>query len=345
MPTKYTVQAGVASVMACANMFPGVDNMEQAFNASPVAQAMLDAGCRVQRANAAWIVRTGSDPSGLLWLGLVHPDDRDVTSTQLGRLRTDGPGSRLAIRIAAGVEADGWLEAIIETTPIQDGILITMLPAPPVGPGIVAEHRIIAAALSHDLRQHARLVSSYLSLLVRTGLAGVDRERLNMGIECSGRLLAELSGLASWLRLNDRVLDRSPCDLADLVRRVSGTLPGLTAEMTDLPLVEADPVLLEELFMAVLTNAVSYGAPPVRVMARRVAGSWEISVSDHGPGIPESERTRVLEPLRRLHTWQEVPGHGMGLALAARIAIRHGGSLSIVSAPEGGAQVLLTLPA
>lgn len=71
-----------------------------------------------------------------------------------------------------------------------------------------------------------------------------------------------------------------------------------------------------------------------------------VSVEDDGQGIPESERTRVLEPFVRLETSRSRPfgGVGLGLALVHRIVEAHGGSVAISEASLGGARVTLAWP-
>jgi len=65
-----------------------------------------------------------------------------------------------------------------------------------------------------------------------------------------------------------------------------------------------------------------------------------ISVADSGPGVPEDERERVFEPF---HTTKE-EGTGLGLPIARRIVVEHGGTLSLTQAKGGGAKFTITLP-
>lgn len=341
MSTSPARSTGVASPGLAATMVPGMFTAPT-FAASPVAQVVLDSRFRVQRANQAWVARTGSNPCGRLWLDLMHPDERSAQAALLASLQADRPGRRLATRL--GSATGDWFDATIEATPINDAILITMLPPVPVNAELVEDHRIVTTALAHDLHQHARLIGSYLSLLGQAGLADIDRERLDFAHREADRLLAELTGLVRWLRLRDLPLARAPCDLKEVAPHLAESVPGLAVEFGPLPVVHGDRALIEEMLKAVLTNAALYAEPPVRIEARRNGADWEILVADHGPGIPEEERSRILQPLRRLHTWEQVPGHGMGLAIAERIASRHGGSLSIGTSPSGGCVVRVRLP-
>ncbi len=96
-----------------------------------------------------------------------------------------------------------------------------------------------------------------------------------------------------------------------------------------------------------IDNAIKYGAgglPEITVAARRDGDSVILQVADHGPGVPEAERARVLDRFVRLDAARTRPGFGLGLSLVNAVARLHGGSLSLGdNAP--GLIVTLTLPA
>lgn len=106
-------------------------------------------------------------------------------------------------------------------------------------------------------------------------------------------------------------------------------------------------------------NAIKYGTggePTITMRARRVAGAVELSVADHGAGIPEAERARVLDRFVRLEEARSRPGFGLGLSLVAAVARLHGGKLVLedngpsngpgaVTDNGTGLRVVLTLPA
>jgi signal transduction histidine kinase len=87
------------------------------------------------------------------------------------------------------------------------------------------------------------------------------------------------------------------------------------------------------------------GATPqtINVSAHRGDGEVRIAVADRGPGIPETERGRVLERFVRLETARSRPGFGLGLSLAAAVARLHGGTLRLED-NEPGLRVVLALP-
>jgi signal transduction histidine kinase len=77
-----------------------------------------------------------------------------------------------------------------------------------------------------------------------------------------------------------------------------------------------------------------------------VSGSVEIDIDDDGPGIPEAELARVLEPFYRLEESRsrETGGVGLGLAIAHSIIQAHGGRLTLTNRPAGGLRASIVLP-
>jgi signal transduction histidine kinase len=116
-----------------------------------------------------------------------------------------------------------------------------------------------------------------------------------------------------------------------------------------LPVVEADPVLLEHLLQNLIANAIQYHrpeeAPVIEISGAQSGEVWQFAVKDNGKGIPLNYQDRVFEPLERLHG-NETPGTGLGLALCRTIVARHGGRIWVESEGPGcGAIFRFTLSA
>jgi signal transduction histidine kinase len=92
-----------------------------------------------------------------------------------------------------------------------------------------------------------------------------------------------------------------------------------------------------------LENARRHGAPPVDVRVRRAGATVELTVRDHGPGIPDAAGEDVFRPFRRLGT-TEASGAGLGLALVRQIARRHGGEARYLGHDHAGSCFAVTLP-
>ena len=101
--------------------------------------------------------------------------------------------------------------------------------------------------------------------------------------------------------------------------------------------------MLRRVLDNLLENARRHGAPPIEVRVTRAGGRVELSVCDHGSGIPDAERERVFEPFRRFPGAAETTGAGLGLALVRQIARRHGGDARCV-ARAGATCFVVDLP-
>ena len=114
----------------------------------------------------------------------------------------------------------------------------------------------------------------------------------------------------------------------------------------DLPLVTMDDVLMEQLFVNVLENAVKHTPPgtAVAIAARVEADRVRIQVTDHGQGLPQEELPRIFDRFYRVNRGAGADGYGLGLAICRLIAKVHGGDIAAVNVPGGGLRIDLTLP-
>jgi two-component system sensor histidine kinase KdpD len=111
-----------------------------------------------------------------------------------------------------------------------------------------------------------------------------------------------------------------------------------------LPLVAADPALLERVLANLLDNAVGSSPPdrPVRIEAGAIAGRVDTRIVDEGPGIPRQDRDRVFQPFQRLV--DHGSGVGLGLAISRGFVDAMGGELTIEDTPGGGVTMVVGLP-
>jgi light-regulated signal transduction histidine kinase (bacteriophytochrome) len=115
-----------------------------------------------------------------------------------------------------------------------------------------------------------------------------------------------------------------------------------------LPTVMADQVQIMGLLQNLIANAIKFrrpGEPPrIHVSATSTDSEWTFSVADNGIGIPEEQQERIFQMFQRLHTEQEYPGTGIGLAISKKIAERHGGRIWVESEEGKGATFYFTIP-
>ncbi|MFA9503166.1 PAS domain S-box protein [Natrinema sp. H-ect1] len=213
-----------------------------------------------------------------------------------------------------------------------------------------------AYAASHDLQEPLRMITSYLTLLEQRYGDAFDEdgeEFLAYAVDGAERMREMIDGLLEYSRVETNGNPFEPTDLnavledvlADLQVRIEET----DAEVTigDLPRLEADASQLRQVFQNLLENALTYSGdepPRIRVDAERRGDEWEIAVRDEGIGIDSDDVDRVFTIFDRLHGREEYEGTGIGLALCERIVERHGGEITIDSAPGEGTTVSVVLP-
>jgi two-component system sensor histidine kinase KdpD len=123
-------------------------------------------------------------------------------------------------------------------------------------------------------------------------------------------------------------------------RRIEVKLP---ADLTPVPL---DDVLIEQVFINLLENAIKYTPQdsPIEILATALPDEVEVEVTDRGPGVPTAERDHVFEKFYRLAREGAAGGAGLGLAICKGFVEAHGGRMWVEDRPGGGSRFRFTLP-
>ena len=211
----------------------------------------------------------------------------------------------------------------------------------------------------HDLNAPLRHIDGFAGI-ARQQLAGGDTAAVGdslVRIEQAGTLLRRLVlGMKASLQLEARPLQIQPLDLsgcvARLLRTKSEVLRRAGARVSpsgNLPVIDADPYLLEELLGRLLDNAAQHSgsrAPRIDISAGKGEGEWHVCVADDGVGVAPELRSSVFEPFRRMLPPGAEATAGLGLHVCRRIAERHGGTIRCDEAAAGGGAAFgFTLPA
>jgi signal transduction histidine kinase len=207
------------------------------------------------------------------------------------------------------------------------------------------------AVASHELRTPATSVYGVLTTLATRGddlPPELREELLRVGCEQGERLrrlveeLLDLSRLdASSIRLEPRPLELEE-SVAAIVREAVPADVAVELELESGLCALADPLALDRVLSNLLTNAVRYGRPPLRVSTRAHGDRIDVLVEDAGEGVPEQLRPHLFERFAR---GDEATGTGLGLAIARAYAHAQGGDLVYVQTGGGARFALSLLPA
>lgn len=216
----------------------------------------------------------------------------------------------------------------------------------------------LLSAVSHDLRTPLASIFGAGTELLRDGarLAPAEREELARAIvEEAQRVNQLVTNLLDVARLEHGAVqvNKRPEPIEEVVEaalaRVRGRL-GVRQVRTrvpaDVPLVPMDAVLLEQVFVNLLENAIRYTPErsPLEIEARSVTGAVVVEVRDEGPGVNEAEPERLFERFVRGKHEHGDGGVGLGLTICRAIVEAHGGSIGIYNREVRGALVRMALP-
>lgn len=207
--------------------------------------------------------------------------------------------------------------------------------------------RAFTARASHALRTPLAAVLSQAEVALRRERSAQEYKAALDDIAGSARDSAKLvDGLLALSRADATTpVERTSVDVNDLLAKVKRLFDARAqAKSIDLGVI-ASPGLtwlasrtrLRELLDALLDNALTY--TPERGVVRVEATATTLEVRDSGPGIPTAEREQVFERFFRGSSAQGTPGSGLGLSVVRAIADAEGATVSIDTAPEGGACV------
>jgi PAS domain S-box-containing protein len=205
-----------------------------------------------------------------------------------------------------------------------------------------------AYVISHDLQEPLRMVSSYTQLLAKRYGKKLDNdadEFIGYAVDGAKRMQTLLHDLLEYSRVGTRgkpfglvncehVVEQAMANLKIAIEECSASVSYDT-----LPTVMGDEGQLVRLFQNLIGNAIKFRreeTPQVYISALRRNNIITFTVKDNGIGIDPQHSQSIFEIFRRLHTREEYPGTGMGLAICKKIVERHGGHISVQSQPGQG---------
>lgn len=200
-----------------------------------------------------------------------------------------------------------------------------------------------ASIASHDLQEPLRMVASYSQLLANRYKGKLDAEAdefIGFAMNGASRMQQMIQDLLAFSRVgsraNELVDTSSEAALDQAILNLSASIAASGALVTHdpLPVVLADEFQLIQLFQNLIGNAIKYqdgGVPQVHISVARSGRTWTFAVKDNGIGIDPQHFDKIFGMFQRLHTIEEYPGSGIGLAICRKIVEQHGGSLTVES--------------
>ena len=361
-----------------ARLHESEETFRRAFEYSGIGMALVGLDGRFQRVNRALCQIVGYDEAELLGLtfqAITHPDDLD---TDLALARELAAGERESYALEKRyIRRDGDLVWILLHGSLVRGdageprffiAQVQDVTARKASEAALAQRTAelahsnaeleqFAYVASHDLQEPLRAVASFTALLAERYGDRLD-ERAHAWIRHAAEGARQMQSLIADLLALSRVgSEARPFVATDLDAVLAETLRALAPVVAEsgavitadsLPTVSGDPRQLGQLLQNLLGNALKFrraDAPPrIHVGAWLDDDVWTLSVRDDGIGVDPRFVDRIFVIFKRLHTRDEYPGTGIGLAICKKIVERHGGRIWVEPVDGGGADFRFTIP-
>jgi two-component system sensor histidine kinase KdpD len=277
-------------------------------------------------------------PRGPVGVLGIRPADRHALDApeQLHQLETFANQTALAIERAQLADEAQAAHVRIETERLRSSLL---------------------SSVSHDLRTPLATITGATGTLLENGArldAGTRQELIESIRDEAERLNRLVHNLLEMMRVESGALEvrRDWHSLEEVIgaalRRLGKRLAGrrVSARVPpDLPLVAMDAVLIEQVLINLLDNALKHtpAGTPISIVTTATDQAVTVEVADRGPGLAPGEEDRVFEKFYR-GALTASRGAGLGLAIGQGIVRAHGGRIWAQNLPEGGVAFLFTLP-
>lgn len=219
-----------------------------------------------------------------------------------------------------------------------------------------AELKKFAYVASHDLQEPLNQVANYVQLLEMRYQDQLDEdanEFITYAVEGVSLMQTLIDDVLAYSKVDMQAIEFQLTEvetaleraLTNLRKRVKET--GAVVTYSELPTVMADSTQLMQLFQNLIGNAIKFRSdkpPEIHVEATRMEDEWLFCVRDNGIGLNPQFSDRIFVIFQRLHTRDEYPGTGMGLAICKKIVECHRGRIWVESQLGEGATFYFTIP-
>lgn len=213
-----------------------------------------------------------------------------------------------------------------------------------------------AYAASHDLQEPLRMITSYLQLVANRYKDQLDdeaQEFIGYAVDGAVRMRQLITDLLAYSRVGQKNQGFGQVSLAKILEQVFFNLEVQIQEANvvithdPLPIITADKTQMLQLLQNLISNAIKFRrqeSPKIHLSARQEATNWIIQISDNGIGMEPRLTKKIFTIFQRLHTREEYPGTGIGLAICKKIVQNHRGEIWADSAPGIGSTFSFSIP-
>ncbi|MCB0163505.1 MAG: PAS domain S-box protein [Anaerolineae bacterium] len=212
-----------------------------------------------------------------------------------------------------------------------------------------------AYVAAHDLQAPLRTINGFMQLLQHHYQGRFDERAddwINRAVNSTKQLEMVIYDILAYSRVDAQTRPFEPTSLNEifdeLTTMLTTTIREARARVTrdNLPTVIGDRPQLTQVLQNLIGNGLKYHSDlpaHIHISAKKEDEHWLIAVRDNGIGIERQHHQRIFEIFRRLHSQQEYPGSGIGLAVCRRVAQRHGGKIWVESELGRGSTFYFTL--
>ncbi|WP_276504866.1 PAS domain S-box protein [Terrimonas pollutisoli] len=212
-----------------------------------------------------------------------------------------------------------------------------------------------AYVASHDLQEPLRNITNYGGLLEQSkeNLSEESNHFLSVIIKSADRMKILIRELLNFSRIGrDRSIEAVDCNkvinevLTDMHFNIKEAQAQL--KVNEMPVINANKIEIKQLFQNLIGNALKFKKknikPEIQVHCEEKNNEWEFSVNDNGVGIKEEYLEKIFLIFQRLHTEEQYPGTGIGLATCKKIVELNEGNIWVSSKPGIGSTFYFTIP-
>jgi len=348
-------------------------DLDRLFELSQDLVCVAGADGHMKRLNPTWervLGHTAAEVIAQPFIDLVHPDDREATLAAFNR-QLDSGNSVIGFECRFRCKDGSYRVLLWNSTPVpHDGSVYAsarditarkrdeeaLLAAMQASEASNQELEAFSYSVSHDLRAPLRAIDGFSRMLEQDFAEKIDAEGLRLlgVVRRNARRMGQLiDDLLEFSRLGRKALSKRRIDMGALADEVLCDLVPADAakqpccKVGPLPDAFADPALVRQIWTNLLSNAVKFSShrerPEIEVGCRHENTEVVYFVRDNGAGFNMKHADKLFRVFQRLHSDDDFPGTGVGLAIVQRVVSRHGGAAWAESVPGGGATFYFTL--